>query len=287
MKRIRGMKETDANNCLLCGSSNVGNENVGDVLVVKCNECDFQFIPDNLKYLGEGYFSNYYGRNRKEDNSLNNLRQKQYKIDAEFAAQFIHSGSSVLDVGCSSGDFLSTINSSGKRLKLVGIDIDESAIDEAQKLYSDIAVFEEKDLLDINRGKVFDVILFRGTLQYLGNKLHESMHYLDKLLNDNGKIVIFSLPSTDAFMYYLLREKWALFHPEMNLMFNEKSIKYLSGRYDYNIERLEYPYLGDVYTNLKKDYENIKRIMLGEYNNSVPFWGSLMRIVLSKDDQRG
>ena len=282
MNQVGNMKEVETNRCFLCGSSDVEHENIGDVLLVKCNACEFQHIPNNLKYLGDGYFSEYYDRRRKSDGNLNVLRKKQYQIDARYASQFTFDDSSVLDVGCSSGDFLSVINGNGKRLNLNGIDIDKSAIDEAKKKYSDIASFEENNLLDVSSEKIFDVILFRGTLQYLGDRLHDSMHHLNRLLSDDGKIIIFSLPSTDAFMYYLLRDKWALFHPEMNLMFNENSIGYLADKYGYEIERLEYPYLGDVYSNPKNDYENIKKIILGEYSNSVPFWGSLMTVVLHK-----
>ena len=109
------------------------------------------------------------------------------------------------------------------------------------------------------------------------------MDHLRELLNDDGKIIIFSLPSTDAFMYYLLKERWALFHPEMCLMFNESSIRRLSSKFRYRVERLEYPNLNDVYAKPKEDYEYVKKIVMGEFNKSVPFWGSLMTIVLSKD----
>ena len=175
------------------------------------------------------------------------------------------------------------IYSCAKQLKLKGIDIVKSAIDAAKNNYSDIAEFEEINLLDVNTDKLFDIIIFRGTLQYLDEKLHDSMAHLKQLLNKNGKIIIFCLPPTDAFMYYLLGDKWALFHPEMSLMFNEKSIQFLSDKYGYKIERLDYPYLEDVYANPKKDYENVKKIILGEYSKSVPFWGSLMTIVLNKN----
>ena len=56
------MKSTNTKLCFLCGNNNVYEENLGDILVVKCNDCGFQHIPDNLKYLGMGYFSDYFKR---------------------------------------------------------------------------------------------------------------------------------------------------------------------------------------------------------------------------------
>ena len=41
--------------------------------------------------------------------------------------------------------------------------------------------------------------------------------------------------------------------------------------------------LDDAYAKPKEDYEYVKKIILGEYSKSVPFWGSLMTVVLSKD----
>lgn len=277
------MKLTKTRTCFLCDSVDVNEENIGDILVLRCNDCGFQHIPDNLKYLWEGYFSDYFQRDRSMLSSSNELRKKQYIIDEKFAAKYIINGTSVLDVGCSSGDFLATIYNSKKNLKIMGIDIDSSAIDAAKNKYASIGLFEEKNLLEVGCNKKFDTIIFRGTLQYLGDSLHDSMHYLKELLNDDGKIIIFSLPSTDAFMYYLLKDRWALFHPEMPLMFNESSIRRLSSKFRYHVERLEYPYLDDVYANPKEDYEYVKKIILGEYSKSVPFWGSLMTVVLSKD----
>ena len=58
--------DADAKKCSLCGGINAESENVGDVLVVKCHDCHFQYIPNNMKYLGEEYFASYFERSRKK-----------------------------------------------------------------------------------------------------------------------------------------------------------------------------------------------------------------------------
>ena len=55
--------------------------------------------------------------------------------------------------------------------------------------------------------------------------------------------------------------------------------------YGFVIEDLQYPYLEDVYANPKEDYANVKNIILGNSEKSNPFWGSIMRAVLSKKIQ--
>ena len=65
------MKSTKTKTCFLCDSTDVTEENVGNILVLRCDDCGFQHIPDNLKYLGEGYFSDYFKRDRAIDSSFN------------------------------------------------------------------------------------------------------------------------------------------------------------------------------------------------------------------------
>ena len=95
-------------------------------------------------------------------------------------------------------------------------------------------------------------------------------------------MIIYSLPTTDSFIYHLLHDKWALFHPEMSLMFNEKSLGYLCKKYNLIIEELSYPYLEDVYANPKEDYKQVEKIISGNSVKSTPFWGGVMRVVINR-----
>ncbi len=272
--------------CHLCGSSNLEILVYGDIYIDKCNICEFQYIPNNFNYISNDHFSNYFKkRSEKENLGLNNKRIKQYKIDVEVISEYFETPPKrVLDIGCSSGMFISEIYERYKPEQILGIDIDNSAISHAKKSYGDIADFSNIDLLNINNTEEFDLIVFRGTFQYLDQSLHESVKYIKNLLAENGRIIIFSLPSTDAFLYHLLQNDWALFHPEMSLMFNEKSIRVLLSNNDLKIHNLSYPYLNDTYSNIEHDYENVKQIILGNTRRSNPFWGSLMQLVISNKE---
>ena len=271
--------------CKLCFSNDISIIVKGDVEVTVCKSCGFQFIDNHKKYLTEDHFDNYYKR-RKEDNvsEKNSLREKQYQIDVSFLSKYLKKNQNILDVGCSNGKFISIVNTVKDGLNCEGIDIDESGISDAIIKYGESVVFKKQTLASLNYKDKYDIVIFRGTFQYLADELHQSISTLREILKNNGKVVIFSLPSTDSFMYFLLGEKWGLFHPEMSLMFNENSFTYLAERYNFCIDSLEYPYLGDIYADQKKDYENIKDIIKGKTDNSNPFWGSLMTIVMSKNN---
>ncbi len=272
--------------CFLCGAQKKSTISHGVFKITCCDICQLQCVEDYEKHLDDNWFDNYY--RRRKDNSkihLNEKREQQYKLDASIVKEFLKDGDTVLDVGCSYGKFLHLIASLRKNLNCIGIDIDQFAISEANQNFGDSAEFYNKSFLSVDRQDEFNLVIFRGTLQYLGETLAASLTHLHSILKNDGRIIIFSLPSTDAFMYELLGEKWALFHPEMQLMFNEYSLRIMADIYGFVIEDLQYPYLEDVYANPKEDYDNVKNIILGNSEKSNPFWGSIMRAVLSKKIQ--
>ena len=276
---------TISKKCNICGSGNLQTLLYGDFSINKCNVCGFQYIPNNEKYIGDKYFENYFDkRDAKENLILNKLRLNQYKIDVEFLKKYISSESRILDVGCSSGVFSFEIYKQCNPEYILGIDIDPSAIKFANENYAHIVDFKNIDLLRVEKNRKFDLIIFRGTFQYLDKTLHESIKHLKELLTLDGKIVLFSLPSTDSFVYHLLKEKWALFHPEMSLMFNEKSIRHLFQKSHFKVDHFLYPYPNDAYSNLEDDYKDIEKVILGKSFNSPPFWGALMQLVISRNE---
>jgi len=271
--------------CIVCNGENIQHLHYGFVSIDKCNNCGFQYIPNKEKYIGDNFFEEYFNRRSNPENlALNKLRKEQYKIDVDFLAQYASKESKILDVGCSSGEFLYEIYKKCNSNNMFGIDVDQSAINYANETYSHVANFEKLDLLAVEKNMKFDLIVFRGTFQYLDRSLHSSIQHLQNLLAPNARIIIFSLPSTDSFVYYLLKERWALFHPEMSLMFNQKSLNHLFSLYSLGIERLEYPYIEDIYSDIEHDYKQIERIVLGSSKESTPFWGALMRVVIKRGE---
>ena len=269
--------------CLVCGSKDLALLRYNDIVIDKCIRCEFQYIPDNSSYIDDNHFLTYFDKRQENKNTeKNRLRRMQYKVDVEVISNYLpNRNARILDVGCSSGMFTAEIQELYTPQYLLGIDIDKSAIEFANNNYSHFADFLNIDLLRVDNAKQFDLIVFRGTFQYLDGSLHDTLKHVKSLLTENGKVIIFSLPSTDAFLYHLLQNDWALFHPEMSLMFNERSIRYLLQEHKFKIDDISYPYQDDVYSNLEADYKNVKEIILGNTRQSNPFWGSLLQLVIS------
>ena len=119
-----------------------------------------------------------------------------------FYRSILEKNDSILDVGCSHGGFLSAITKMKDNINCLGIDIDRSAIETAKNKFPDIAKFEEKNLLEIDIKNKFDLIIFRGTLQYLGDKLHESMEHVHLITKPDSKVIIF-FSAINRFLYIL------------------------------------------------------------------------------------
>ncbi len=85
----------------------------------------------------------------------------------------IISKGNVLDVGCSDGIFLNKLNQVGT-YRLFGIDPDELAIKNAKKKFPKIK-FETTNLLEFRPKIKFDAIIFRGSFQFLGSELKDTL----------------------------------------------------------------------------------------------------------------
>lgn len=263
------------NLCPLCSSYNIKTIKFEKQRIKKCVECDLQFIPTNSQ--NQNYFKNYF-KFRNHTSSHYKLRLKQYDIDTIFFSDIVSKGS-VLDVGCSDGVFLSKLDKIGN-YNLFGIDPDKFAINNAKKKFPKIK-FEANNLLKFQPKIKFDAIIFRGSFQFLGIELRNTLKKLPSILKRNARIYIFSLPNSDSFLYYLHKEKWNLFDEKTHkLIFNEFSIQKLCKLYNFEIEHFSYPYLNTPYANPIKDYKKlIQSIHSGNFSN-VPFWGNIIQLVL-------
>jgi SAM-dependent methyltransferase len=203
---------------------------------------------------------------------------KQYEIDSNFFSNIISKGN-ILDVGCSDGIFLNKLNQL-ENYCLFGIDPDELAIKNAKKKFPKIK-FKTSNLLGFQPKTKFDAIIFRGSFQFLGLELHDTLKKLPLISKHNAKIFLFSLPNSDSFLYYLLKEKWNLFDTDSHkLIFNKFSIEKLCKLYNFEIEHFSYPYIGTPYANPSKDYKKIIQSIYSKNYANVPFWGNIMQFVL-------
>lgn len=265
-------------NCPNCFSDINENIKYPNSEVYICKKCKLNFIDAQQ---GKEFYMEFHKEYEHYNPNEDEKRTRQYSIHAEFIQKTIPSGI-ILDVGCSSGRLLSLLLKND-RLRLFGIDPDTSAIHHAKKEYENKIDFQDTDLINMNTSTKFDGIIFRGTFQYLGFDLKNTMEKIANIINPHGKIIILSLPNSDSLLYHILGEEWDLYRKlEHVLIFNRQSIMNLAKIYGYTITHMSYPYLETPYANVELDYKNLIELIKNDKRKSFPFWGNLMQIVLQK-----
>lgn len=266
-------------NCPLCSSSEKITKEFKNSTVYICKNCSLEFLE---KQQDSDYYQNYCEHFDLSDTKIDELRDIQYSIHAEHIKKNISKGN-LLDVGCSSGELLSRLKNDSN-YDLFGIDPDKLAIDSAKQKYGSKITFSDSYLTNFESNKTFDAFIFRGTFQYLGNELISSMKKIKSLSTKSSKILMYSIPNSDSFLYHFLGENWHMFHKlEHTLIFNRLSILKLCEIFNYKLIELSYPYLETPYANPKKDYENLIDIIHNKKTNSFPFWGNIFQAVLEKN----
>ena len=144
------------------------------------------------------------------------------------------------------------------------------------KKYKNIYFINNLDILsDMN----FDLIIFRGTFQYIKNII-EIKEFIDKKLKKGGYLVLLSIPNKNSPLAYIQREDWNLYIPlEMFNIFSKNSIINIFDNLE--IKKINYPYLETPYASEMSDLLKLKRIMNGE-KLKIPFWGSMMEFIFQK-----
>ena len=266
--------------CPLCDSKKYHEIKMDRCIVYQCNSCTLEYINDQEYKIDNNYLKNY-NKVRNEKSTSSKLRQIQYTLDAKHFSQNVSQGN-VLDVGCSTGDFLNIL-SQKPDLRLFGIDTDKDAISTAKIKCNSEINFLNTDLINYQSNLKFDCIIFRGSFQFLGSDLKETLNKISEISSKNTKIIIYSLPNSDSILYYFLKDKWNLFDEfSHTLIFNKTSLMKLCKLYKYKIQEFSYPYLETAYANQANDYESLIQLINGEKKDSFPFLGNIIQVVLEK-----
>lgn len=159
---------------------------------------------------------------------------KKYTLNKKLKLinSFDYSSKNLLDVGCGTGDFLSTCNLDG--WNVVGVEPN----DKAKKLASDKLNSNSKivsDLFEINNEQ-FDVITLWHVLEHVPN-LEEYIAKLKLLLKPNGTLII-AVPNYNSFDAKHYNEFWAAFDVPRHLWhFSKKSISLLFSKQNLVVEK--------------------------------------------------
>lgn len=212
-------------NCILCGNENLSlltdtlRNGKGNVLY--CKQCDFgileQQVDNPAKYYAEEYRKTH--RNAPDEDNpekiYNNTKifQKHRKVRVE---HFTKPQGSILEIGCSAGQFLSRLKDDG--YGLYGVEYDPACRQYVKDKFG-ITVYSE--LPDHK----YDAICLFQTLEHTVNPV-TYIKLLKQMLNPDGKLFIEVPNLNDA-----LRTAWEneayekfYFHEAHNWYFTERAI---------------------------------------------------------------
>lgn len=227
-------------------------------------------MPDKLKTL---YQSDYF----KDRLSNNNKRLRSFNQELNFIQKHVTLEGTCLDVGCSTGEFLTQIGWEGKK---IGIEISETAAKYAS--LSGVKIVEKHD----NENSL-DVVFYRGTIQHLDSPF-KSIQRAAKTLKPGGVLFFIATPNVDSLYFRLFGDLPAL-DPERNFYLpGRKSLVNICNLFDLNLIDVEYPYLRSPYSRPIVDHAMfICRLFAGfspklSSNIRFPFWKNMMNIAFKK-----
>ncbi len=199
-------------------------------------------------------------------------RRAQFLSEGEFVRRYVSQGR-VLDVGCSTGEFLTTIDWQGEKY---GMEISPFARELAEvsgiKFTKDL--FSEKDF--------FDLIVLRGTIQHL-DETFRFVKYAYRALKPGGHIVFLATPNINSPYYWLKKTLPFLDAPRNFYVPDDVGLSQALTNFGFTVKETRYPYLGTPYANpLRDHWLFMKNSLMPSKKYPHAFWRSSMEMIAQK-----
>lgn len=227
------------------------------VSVMRCKKCGFVYCQELLSQSGkEKFWRDYSSRVHEITVEVMNKRSDMYKLEYDYIRQFMDENkkNDILDVGCAEGGFLDLFS---ENCNCYGVEIGEDAFKKASKKH----IIYQGELHQLEIKERFDLIIFRGVIQYFETPIKYFETAID-LLKPGGFIFITSTPRADSFVHKLFKERFTLpvcavagkgFTVEvLNKYFSEQGLRLCGEKYFYE----ETPY-----ANMVEDIEKVSKAM--------------------------
>ena len=234
-----------------------------------------EFIESKLKMpinLADLYTRSYF----KNRNFTDVQRLISFNQELSFIQRYSDISENVLDIGCSTGEFLQEIKWKGKRF---GMEISEHAASLASA--KGIQVVDNFDALPS-----LDNIIYRGTIQHLDSPFVSLQNAYDAL-RDGGMLYIIATPNTRSILFKIFDELPALDASRNFYLPSDTSLVNVCRIFGFELVALEYPYRYSPYASFVLDHakfmKNVVYKVIGrETNINFPFWKNMMNIAFKK-----
>jgi 2-polyprenyl-3-methyl-5-hydroxy-6-metoxy-1,4-benzoquinol methylase len=212
--------------CRICGDERLKRYlHIKQMRLDRCPVCGFVQVREepDISVLNDIYSKSYFTHSKYADQQVQDLENRRRM---NFMEQYVPAGASVLDAGCSTGDF---IVHAKKAYNVCGVDLSEYAIEKAKEKNQEIASqlvagrLEDSPFANV----YFDAICLWDVVEHLWDPV-ATLSDLMSRLNDKGYLFI-STPAIDALTASVLGKYWAFMTPPEHLSFFSKhSLDYLA-----------------------------------------------------------
>jgi len=202
---------------------------------------------------------------------LEAFAQEKRLLQRHLAPEVFRDGR-VLDIGCSTGEFLAAIG--WPMHNAWGMEISEFARSEARRLgvCFDKDVFSDRDF--------FDLVVLRGTIQYLPSPF-EYLYAAHRSLKPGGHLFL-TAPNTNS-PYYRLFKTLPFLEEDLHFWIpSDTSLKMVLRNCGFRTVDITYPYLGSPYARPVRDHLQFLAKALFHTRQRFPFWRNIMYVVAQK-----
>lgn len=204
---------------------------------------------------------------------LNDLKRlKSFSLEAKFVKKIVSDDGKILDIGCSTGEFLQFIDWKGKKF---GIEINSYAAKEAEK--NSIKIIENFE----NSSEVFDVIILRGTIQHLPSPFETISTAFEKL-RPGGVLFFLATPNSESIYFRLFCDLPAFDFPRNYWLPGFKQLKLVCEREGFIFTEAQFPYFKSGYASKLDAVKFFGRIILRNSRLSCAFPGNMMNLAFTK-----
>lgn len=207
--------------------------------IIECCDCGFKFTNPrpNESEIGRYYQSEeYISHSNTSKGIVNALYQRVRKYTLKQKLKLVNSLSAkgaILDIGCGTGEFLSTCKSD--EWNTTGIEPDPKARNFAIENYG-LQVYEEAELKNLPNN-MFDVISMWHVLEHV-HKLNERIEDLKRLMKPGGALII-AVPNCSSLDAKIYGAEWAAYDVPRHLYhFTPKDIERLFANHSLQVKQI-------------------------------------------------
>jgi SAM-dependent methyltransferase len=215
------------------------------------------------------YHEDYFDTRRSNDPK----RLAQFLLEGEFIRRYVPSGR-VLDVGCSTGEFLNAIQWQGERY---GMEISPFA----RQIAMENGIMFDRDLF--SETDFFDLVVFRGTIHHVDEPFR-FIKYAYRALKPGGFVVFLMTPNINS-PVYRVKKALPLIDPPRNFYLpDDVSLGQSLTNFGFHVRETRFPYLHTPYARPLQDHWRFLKNCLTPRGTVFPhaFWKSSMEMIAQK-----